>query len=167
MLSLIKIIHWLGNMLSLIIVWVAIVIIYNSHALRPLGLIGLTFVWMFGGSLLIKTLKSRYAERLHKIVMSIAPAGFSAKVQISDEAGRRYVGIDPKAGTAVLIDDYNGIQKVMPLSEITEWATDITSEKHFQYVILRFRNYDYPSITIPVRTHDMERITSQLITAMG
>jgi hypothetical protein len=32
---------------------------------------------------------------------------------------------------------------------------------------LRFRNYDYPSITIPVRTHDMERITSQLITALG
>ena len=152
MLSLITIIHWLGNMLGLIIIWVAIAIIYNSHALWPLGLIGLTFIWMFGGSWLIKNLKRRYAERLHKIIMSIAPAGFSAKVEISDEAGRRYVGIDPKA---------------MPLSEITEWATDITSRKHFQHVILRFKDYDYPSITIPVRTHDMERVTSQLITAMG
>ena len=53
MLSLITTIHWLGNILSLIIIWVAIAIIYNSHALWPLGLIGLTFVWMFGGSWLI------------------------------------------------------------------------------------------------------------------
>lgn len=167
MLSLTMIIHWLGNMLSLIIIWVATAIIYNSHALWPLGLIGLTFIWMFGGSWLIKNLKRRYAERLRKIIMSIAPAGFSARVEISDEAGRRYVGIDPEAGTAVLIDEYNGIRKAMPLSEITEWATAITSRKHFQHVILRFRDYDYPSITIPVRTHDMERVTSQLITTMG
>ncbi|WP_296262716.1 MULTISPECIES: hypothetical protein [unclassified Pseudomonas] len=167
MLFLIMITHWLGNMLGLIIIWIAIAIIYNSHVLWPLGLICLTFFWMFGGSWLIKNLKSGYAARLHKIVMSLAPAGFSAKVQISDEAGRRYVGIDPKAGMAVLIDEYNGIRKAMPLSEITEWATDITSGKHFQHVILRLTDYDYPSITIPVRSHDMERITSQLITAMG
>lgn len=167
MLSIIAIIHWLGNMLSLIIIWVAMAVIYNSHALWPLGLIGLTVIWIFGGSWLIKNLKSCHAARLHNIVMSIAPVGFSAKVQISDEASRRYVGIDPKTGTAVLIDEYNGIRKAVPLSEITEWATDITSRKHFQHVIVRFRDYDYPSITIPVRTHDMERLTSQLITTMG
>ncbi|MCK4161561.1 hypothetical protein HFK89_03655 [Ralstonia pseudosolanacearum] len=167
MLGIISMAYWLGVFVSVASIWFSIVAIQANHTSGPLWIIASAIVWPVGGYRLLGLLKARRASRLKETVQAIAPAGFMAEVQIADDAGRRYVGIDPSAKTVVVIDAANGIRKVMPLSQVSEWETQEDPSRNYQRVTVRFSDFQCPSISIPVLTRHVERIASQLRVAIG
>ena len=167
MLAILTIVYWIGAFAGFVAAWIAGMTAYTDHSFRPLTIVALAAIWLFGGYRLLGFLRAQCAARLQEMVKAIAPDRFAAKVQIADEAGGRYVGIDPSAQTVVVIDQANGIQKAMPLSDVTEWEALEDPRKNYQRVTVRFRDYGYPSISIPVLTRNMERIKAQLRVAIG
>lgn len=167
MLAILANVYWIGVFASFMAAWIAVMVVYAEHSFWPLTIVALAAIWLFGGYRLLGLLKAQRAARLQEIVKAIAPARFVAKVQIADEVGSRYVGIDPSAQTVVVIDQANGIRKTMPLSDVTEWEALEVPRKNYQRVTVRFRDYGYPSISIPVLTRNMERIKAQLRVAIG
>lgn len=120
----------------------------------------LALSWIIGGWLMIKAWEKHLKQALIQKIRTVAPATFNPQVELESPHHLEYFGVDPDAGTVVIVDTKKGVARCEPIGFVQQWASEDNGRQAF--MTLRFNDMALPALSIRVARGTLEDLKAKV-----